>query len=35
MGNFTLEINTLKNKLTAREKKKAVLKEELDKKKDI
>jgi len=31
MGNFTLEINTLKNRLTMGEKKKGVLKEELDK----
>ncbi len=34
MGNFTLEINTLKNKLAMGEKKKGVLHEELDKKKN-
>jgi hypothetical protein len=33
MGNLTLEVNALKNKLAMREKEKEVLQEELDKKK--
>jgi uncharacterized protein (DUF3084 family) len=35
MGNLSLELNTLKNKLVAREKEKAMLQEELDKKREI
>jgi hypothetical protein len=35
MGNSTLEVNTLKNKLTTWEKEKAMLQEELDKKRDF
>jgi regulator of replication initiation timing len=35
MGNLTLEVNTLKNKLAIGEKEKAVLQEELDKVRDI
>ncbi len=31
MGNLTLEVNTLKNRLVMKEKEKAVLQEELDK----
>ncbi len=35
MGNLTLEVNTLKNRLVMREKEKAMLHEELDKEKDF
>jgi hypothetical protein len=35
MGNLTLEVNNLKNKLTIREKEKAMLQEELHKERDI
>jgi hypothetical protein len=35
MGNLTLEVNTLKNKLAMGEKDKEVLQEELDKKKNF
>jgi len=35
IGNLTLEVNILKNKLTTREKEKAMLQEELDKKRDF
>jgi hypothetical protein len=35
MGSLTLEVNTLKNKLVIREKEKALLHEELDKKRDF
>jgi hypothetical protein len=34
MENFTLEVNTLKNRLPTREKEKVVLQEELDKERD-
>ncbi len=35
MGNLTLEVNTLKNRLVIGEKEKVVLQEELDKEKDF
>ncbi len=35
MGNLTLEVNTIKNKLVVGKKEKAALQEELDKEKDI
>jgi hypothetical protein len=35
MGNLTLEVNTLKNILATREKEKAMLQAELDKKRGI
>jgi hypothetical protein len=35
MGNFTLEVNNLKNKLTMKEKGKVILKVELDKERDF
>jgi hypothetical protein len=35
MGNLTLEVNILKNRLVVREKKKAMLREELDKERNI
>ncbi len=35
MGNLTMEVNTLKNKLAVRKKEKSTLQEELDKEKDI
>jgi hypothetical protein len=35
MGNLTLEVNTLKNRLVAREKEKAMLQKELDKERNI
>ncbi len=35
MGNLTLEVNTLENRLATREKEKAMLQEELDKEKKI
>jgi len=35
MGNLILEVNILKNRLVTREKEKAVLQEELDKKKEF
>jgi len=34
MGNLTLEVNTLKNRLAIGEKEKVVLQEELDKERD-
>jgi hypothetical protein len=35
MGNLTLEVSILKNKLASREKEKVVLQEELDKERDF
>jgi len=35
MGNFNLEVNNLKNKLTMKEKGKVILKVELDKERDF
>ncbi len=35
MGNLTLEVNNLKNRLATREKEKVVLQEELDKERDF
>jgi hypothetical protein len=35
MGNFTLKVNTLKNRLATREKEKAMLQEELDKERNF
>ncbi len=35
MGNLTLEVNNLKNKLVTKEKEKAMLQEELDKERDF
>jgi hypothetical protein len=35
MGNLTLEVNSLKNRLVTREKEKVIPQEELDKEKDF
>jgi len=35
MGNLTLEVNNLKNRLATREKEKVMLQEELDKERDF